>query len=224
MDAVRILVVEDNPETSKNIRLYLQHHGYQCQCTSSGSAGLALALEGDFNLVILDVMLPDLNGYEVCRRIKAVLNLPVIMLTARTEDMDLVNGFNCGADDYLKKPYSNKELMARVANLLRRHQVRNPTTAGPFRWDEQACQAWVNKVALPLTKTEFQILHTFLKSPGRVYSRDHLFQQCFDQASESSDRTVDVHVHNLRKKIVKAGLEKHGISSVYGLGYKWMLP
>lgn len=225
MTAYRVLVIEDNEETAKNIRLYLTHHGYQCQLTHSGAAGLAMFAQERFHLIILDIMLPDLNGYEVCERVRQKSDIPIIMLTAKVTDGDLVHGFEQGANDYVKKPYSNKELMARVKAHLRGYAPENePQQIGPFALDKEKCLISFEKTPLKLTKTEFLLFQCLLEAPGRVFSRDHLCTVCFADTHESIDRTVDVHVHNLRKKILRAGLKKHGVTSVYGLGYKWELP
>ena len=220
----RILVVEDNAETAKNIRMYVEHNGFSCQVTHSGLAAVAMMRQERFHLVVLDVMLPDLNGYQVCQHIRAFSDVPIIMLTAKVEDSDLEKGLEQGADDYIKKPYSNKELVARIKAHLRRQGSAEVHTIGPFHVDPDARQVSCSDRPLGLTKTEFQLILAMLKAPSRVFTRHQLFALCSDHESEHSDRKVDVHIHNLRKKITATGLEQHGIISVYGVGYKWVAP
>ena len=222
MEKQRILVFEDNVETARNIRLYLEHHGYHCEISHTGSAGLALLLKEHFHLVILDIMLPDMDGYRICERIRRSSDLPIIMLTARVEDRDLVKGLGRGADDYIKKPYSNKELVARVQAHLRRYAPKgDQARVGPFEWCPGDRRIRHGDRDLGLTKTEYLLFQCLLQAPGRIFSRDQLCDICFDEHGENLDRTIDVHIHNLRKKITAAGLKRHGIKTVYGLGYKW---
>lgn len=220
----KILVIEDNIDTAQTIKLYMQHNEFDCDIVHSGAKGLLMFEQGSFDLVILDRMLPDLNGVLVCEHIRQSSNVPIIMLTAKVSDSDLVDGLTAGADEYVKKPYSNKELVARVKAHLRRSEGRNEThTLGFFTLDKQACTVSVSGQVMTLTKTEYLIMQCLLLSPGQVFSRDQLFETAFGNTHESIDRTVDVHLHNLRKKIVNAGQKQHGIQSVYGLGYKLVL-
>ena len=225
MEKQRILVFEDNEATAENIRLYLEHHGYDCHICANGAAGLALLAEQPFHLVILDIMLPDMDGYQICERIRRCHDLPIIMLTARVEDRDLVKGLGLGADDYMKKPYSNKELVARVQAHLRRHGPKlEPRRIGPFTHHPGERRILHEGRDLGLTKTEYLLFEAMLLAPGRVFSRDQLCDICGEDGSENLDRTIDVHVHNLRKKVSAAGLAKHGIKAVYGQGYRWEKP
>ena len=220
-----ILIIEDNAETTKNIRLYLEHHGFACLVAHLGSAGLALLEQSAIDLVILDVMLPDMSGLEVCRRIRTRSKVPVIMLTARVGSGDLVDGLDSGADEYVKKPFINKELVARVKAHLRRTPARQaPRKAGPFEICPEKHQVLLDQRNLDLTKTEFMLFQALLSAPERVFSRERLCAICGDEAQIAVDRAVDVHIHNIRKKVSAAGLKDHGITSVYGLGYKWVMP
>jgi DNA-binding response OmpR family regulator len=220
-----ILIIEDNLDTTRNIRMYLEHHGFTCQAAHLGAAGLAMEKQERFSLVILDVMLPDMSGFEVCRQIRDRSDMPIIMLTARVESQDLIHGLECGADEYVRKPFSNKELVARVkAHLRRAPTTASPRSAGPFEiWSERQ-QILVDQQDLGLTRTEFNLLEALLKAPEKVFSRERLCQLGGDDLQNGIDRAVDVHIHNIRKKAVAAGLETHGIVSVYGLGYKWVMP
>ncbi len=226
MTETHILLIEDNLETAKTIKLYLEHSQYQCDLESSGEQGLAAFFRKSYGLVILDRMLPDLNGVAVCEGIRERSDVPIIMLTAKVSDDDLIDGLNAGADEYVKKPYSNKELVARVNAHLRRSGIqanspREPVVrVGPYSLNVRDTAIFSNDVALPLTKTEYLIFEKLLKSPSQVFSREQLFLAAFDAAHDSIDRTVDVHLHNLRAKIKRTGLKDHGIQSVYGVGYR----
>nr|WP_279382621.1 response regulator transcription factor [Acanthopleuribacter pedis] len=217
------MIVEDNVETARNICLYMEHHGFSCQVTASGAAAVALAKQMPFDLVILDVMLPDLDGFSVCEQIRAQSDMPIIMLTARAESGDLVEGLQRGADEYVKKPYSNKELVARVkAHLRRRQPAATARRIGPFEIDDAAFSARCLDQSLRLTRTEFRLLAAMVRAPERVFSRDQLCRLGLEDPAASGDRGIDVHIHNLRRKITHAGLVNHGITAVYGLGYKWV--
>lgn len=225
MAQIHLLIVEDNPETARNICLYMEHQGFACTVTASGAAAVALAKQDAFDLVILDVMLPDLDGFAVCTQIRATADVPIIMLTARVESSDLVLGLDCGADEYVKKPYSNKELVARVkAHLRRRQPPARFLEIGPLRIDAAGRRIFHLDRDLALTRTEYRLLAALIQAPERVFSRDQLATIGFDEPSDVADRTVDVHIHNLRRKLTGAGMEKHGLAAVYGMGYKWVRP
>ena len=221
-----ILVIEDNIDTAQNIKLYMQHNKFHCDVVHSGAKGVVQFQQNQYHLVILDWMLPDLNGVAVCRQIREVSQVPVIMLTAKVSDNDLVEGLEAGADEYVKKPYSNKELVARVKAHLRRHGTTgqdDKQVIGSFTLSRSNCTISINQQPLTLTKTEYVIMQSLLEAPEKVFSREQLFNIAFGDSHESIDRTIDVHLHNLRKKIRQAGLKDHGIQSVYGLGYKWLI-
>ncbi len=225
MQQIQLLIVEDNPETARNICLYMEHQGFVCTVTASGAAAVALAKQGAFDLVILDVMLPDLDGFAVCAQIRETVDVPIIMLTARVESGDLVQGLDCGADEYVKKPYNNKELVARVkAHLRRRRAPARYQDIGPLRIDAAGRRIFHADRDLGLTRTEYRLLVALIQAPERVFSRDQLAVIGFEEPSGVADRTVDVHIHNLRRKLTRAGMEQHGISAVYGMGYKWVKP
>lgn len=225
MQQIQLLIVEDNPETARNICLYMEHQGFDCTVTASGAAAVALAKQESFDLVILDVMLPDLDGFAVCAQIRETGDVPIIMLTARVESSDLVQGLDCGADEYVKKPYNNKELVARVkAHLRRRQPSTRVLQVGPLHIDAAGRRIFHESCDLGLTRTEYRLLAALIQAPERVFSRDQLAVIGFDEPSAVADRTVDVHIHNLRRKLTAAGMEKHGLSAVYGMGYKWVKP
>lgn len=214
------MIIEDNLETAKNIQLFLEHHHFNCMLTHTGQSGIKAFQSSHYDLVILDIMLPDGNGFQVCELIRQSSQVPIIMLTAKIAEQDLIKGLNCGADDYIKKPYSNKELVARVQAHLRRNTKSKAVELGPYRMNVEQRSLKVNDKELNLTRSEFQFAQALLQQPGRVFSREQLFDQVNEETSESFDRVVDVHMHNLRKKIKAAGISDHKIKSVYGIGYK----
>lgn len=214
-------MVEDNVETATNIRLFLEHNEFQCELAHTGTAGIEQFKPDMHDLVILDIMLPDLTGYEVCKHIRQFSQVPIIMLTAKVTDQDLSVGLDIGADDYIRKPYSNKELVARVKAHLRRYRNHGQSSGvGPYVNNTTNQTIAVNGNPLTLTGTEYKLMNVLLASPGRVFTREQLYIAVFEHTHESFERTIDVHLHNLRKKIQKAGLIEHGIKSVYGSGYK----
>lgn len=216
-----ILIVEDNVDTAKNIQLFLEHHGMTCLVSYSGAEGIEAFVSGKFDLVMLDIMLPDGDGFYVCEQIRQYSDVPIIMLTAKVSDDDLTKGLAIGADDYIRKPYSNKEMVARVKAHLRRH-VKNEELliVGPYQHNIANQSISVDGKELALTRTECKLLVQLLSSPARVFSREQLFLLVFEDTHESFERTIDVHLHNIRKKVTQTGLEVHGIKSVYGIGYK----
>lgn len=216
-----ILIVEDNLETAKNIQLFLTHHGYQCHLATTGKSAIEHASQNTYDLIVLDVMLPEGNGLIVCKTIRMTSNVPIIMLTAKVEEKDLISGLNAGADDYIKKPYSNKELVARIKTHLRRYLgTEDILQVGPYTLNKESRSVSANGHVLKLTRTELELLSLLLNQPNRVYSREHLISLACPHPEESFDRTVDVHFHNIRRKIKTTGLAEHGISAVYGIGYK----
>ena len=229
MAKINILVIEDNIDTAQNIKLYMEHNGFNCTVVHCGLLGVEAFVKGGHDLVVLDRMLPGLDGIAVCKQIRKLSNVPIIMLTAKISDHDLVDGLSSGADEYVKKPYSNKELIARVKAHLRRSESLVAVTEdvvhiADYSINKRACIIQFNQQTLTLTKTEYLILAKLLSSPRQVFTREQLFLAAFDSTHESIDRTIDVHLHNLRHKVAKIASQsnntKHGIKSVYGMGYK----
>jgi len=224
-----ILIIEDNIDTAKNIKLYVEYNGFNSDVVHCGLVGVKAFISGSYDLVIIDRMLPGLNGLEVCKKIRITSNVPIIMLTAKISDHDLVEGLSAGADEYVKKPYSNKELIARIKAHFRRSESLNPSSSnkdshysvGNYVLNKNTCTIEFNKQDLLLTKTEYLILEKLISAPKQVFTREQLFLTAFDATHESIDRTIDVHMHNLRNKIAKIDKDKsHGIKSIYGVGYK----
>lgn len=220
-----ILVVDDEPRILDIVCAYLEKEGYQTRRATRGQEALEIFREEEVALVILDLMLPDLTGEEICRQIRLKNNTPILMLTAKVDRDSIVHGLNLGADDYVTKPFDGKILVARVKALLRR-QSSQAIPAEQFIFGEGHLEvdldrktASRNGLALPLTPMEFEILGLMARHPGRLFSRDELIMRAIGYDYDGSDRTIDVHIKNIRQKIDDA--EHKYIRTVYGLGYRF---
>ncbi len=223
----RILIIEDDPDTTELIRLYLVRDGHQVLTASDGVQGLRLAQEDAPDLIVLDLMLPRMDGLEVCRRVRQNSQTPIIMLTARVEEEDRLGGLDMGADDYVTKPFTPRELAARVRAVLRR-AARDAMDRGPsfisyegINVDIKSQQTSIDGALLSLTRTEFRLLVTFLREPGRVFSREEIISRVYGYDFEGFDRAVDSHVHNLRRKLNTASGNLRYIHTAYGSGYRF---
>jgi two-component system response regulator BaeR len=216
-----ILVVEDEPKLAEIEREYLERAGFATHVLASGSEVAAWVREQRPALVVLDLMLPGKDGLDVCRELRTFSDVPIVMVTARVDEIDRLLGLEIGADDYVCKPFSPRELVARIRAILRRASARDASPAARgFELDELRYEARVDGRPLDLTPVEFRLLKTLLDSPGRVWTRQQLLDRLYDDHRVVSDRTVDSHVKNLRRKIeaIRPGAE--AIRSVYGVGYK----
>jgi two-component system alkaline phosphatase synthesis response regulator PhoP len=225
MASKKVLVVDDDVKTVELVRLYLDRDGYQVLTAYDGVEALRLARESYPDLIVLDLMLPDIDGLEVCRTLRHESDVPIIMLTARTTDQDKLTGLDLGADDYVTKPFSPKELAARVRAVLR----RLPGERGPeeIKIDELSMnftthEAWFADRPLSLTSVEFKLLGILAKEPGRVFSRANLIEEALGYDFEGFDRTIDVHILNLRRKLEPDPSHPRYIKTVYGVGYKFV--
>lgn len=223
----RIAIVEDEAELASLIEYNLTRSGYEAQ-VFTGAAGTMKALEAaNANLIVLDVMLPDLDGFELCRQIRASAALsrtPVLFLTARSDEVDRVLGLEIGGDDYMTKPFSPRELIARVKAHLRRGEMDSGPGAsevGPFRLDRTARRLFLNDREIELTSTEFNLLEFFLTHPGRAYSRDQLLEAVWGEQRFVTPRTVDVHVRRLREQIEEQPDNPKHLTTVRGFGYRF---
>lgn len=217
----RILIVEDETKISEVLRTYLETAGYSTHVLDDGRAVVDWVRKENPSLIVLDVMLPGKDGLEICREIRTFSPVPIIMVTARVEEIDRLLGLEMGADDYVCKPFSPREVVARVkANLRRSVAVADPVTAGGFEIDELRHVARLDGKKLELTRVEFRILLALLDPPGRVLSRDQLLDRMYDDQRIVGDRTVDSHMTNLRRKLQAVRNDAECIHSVYGLGYK----
>ena len=201
----KILVVDDERVLVKGIKFNLENEGYQVQVGYDGEEAVELAREGRFDLIILDLMMPKIDGLQACMRIREFSNVPVIMLTARSEDTDKIIGFECGADDYITKPFNILELKARVRALLRRSgaavqkQIGEQLSLGHIRLDSGARAAWKDGELVELTAKEFDLMELLMRNPGRVYSRENLLNVVWGYEYIGDFRTVDVHIRRLRE-------------------------
>lgn len=220
--AVRVLVVEDEPKMADLLRRGLIEEGYAVDVASDGPTGYQAATVCDYDAVVLDVMLPEMSGFEVCQRWRRRQNwVPVLMLTARGAIADRVTGLDGGADDYLTKPFHLDELFARLRSLIRRGPTPRPTvlTAGALRADPASRRCWRGGVEIDLTTKEFGLLELLMRRPGTVLTRELLMEHCWDFAYESRSNVIDVHIRALRDKIDRPfGLRS--IETVRGIGYR----
>ncbi len=221
----QILLVEDDARLAELTRTYLARYGHEVVVASLGVQGLALARRADFHVVLLDLMLPDMDGMELCRSLRAFSDVPVIMLTARGEEADRILGLELGADDYLAKPFSPRELLARIRAVVRRHMgrvgpSRQMLVVGALRLDPSARQTWLGEEAVELTAYEFDLLYALAQHAGRPLGRERLMDLARGSGEEAFDRSVDVHVSRLRKKLGDDSQRPHIIKTVRGIGYQ----
>jgi two-component system alkaline phosphatase synthesis response regulator PhoP len=221
--AKTIMVVDDDAKTVDLVKLYLERDGHKVVTAYDGLEAMRVFKEHHPNLAVLDVMLPGMDGVEICRRLRAESDVPIIMLTARTRDEDKLMGLDTGADDYVTKPFSPGELAARVRAIFR----RLPTERGPaeirhgeFFMNFPKREVYLGDRQLSLTAVEFKILAAFLREPGRVFDRADLIAKAFGYEFDSFDRAIDVHIFNLRRKIEPDPKHPTYIKTIYGAGYK----
>ncbi len=223
MAGKRVLVVDDDIKTVELVRLYLERDGYRIFTAYDGVEALRLARESHPDLIVLDLMLPGIDGLKVCRTIRAESDVPIIMLTAKTTDQDKLVGLELGADDYVTKPFSPRELAARVRAVLRRLPgERGPAKVkhGKLTVNFLKQEAFLAGRLLNLTTVEFKLLGALVKEPGRVFSRAQLIESALGYDFEGFDRTIDVHILNLRRKLEPDPHHPRYIKTVYGAGYK----
>jgi DNA-binding response OmpR family regulator len=221
--ARRILIVEDDAKTAASVDIYLRHDGFRTELARSGTEALHKARDGKPDLIVLDLMLPGLGGVELCWTLRAESAVPIIMLTARSTEHDKLLGLEIGADDYITKPFSPRELVARVRVVLRRLEPpQDKIGSGDLVLDPAARELVVRGETVALTAAEFRLVEILVRAPGRVFSRDELMQRAFGDSHDRLDRTIDVHIKNLRKKIEADRSNPTRIVTVFGLGYKFV--
>lgn len=221
---MKILVVDDEELLVKGIKFNLQNEGYEVLTGSNGLDAIELAKNPDVSLIVLDIMMPEVDGLEACRQIREFSDVPIIMLTARTEDMDKLLGFEHGADDYLTKPFNILELKARIRALLRRSAAnmskKTRITIGSITIDTQERNAYKDGVLVDLTAREFDVVELLIKNPNRVYSRENLLDTVWGYEAYRSDaRTVDVHIRRIREKLEKVPASPEYFMTKWGVGY-----
>jgi Response regulators consisting of a CheY-like receiver domain and a winged-helix DNA-binding domain len=228
-DAKTILVVDDEVKIVEVVEAYLKKEGFQVLTAENGEKALALFKDEVVHLIVLDLMLPKISGEEVCNKIRATSDIPIIMLTAKSEEDEKIEGLAIGADDYLTKPFSARELVGRVRALIRRAYKDSTPLADYLIFNDGDLEVDIKKMKVKkrgqyvsLTANEFKILLALLVNPGQVFSREQLVQKAFGIDYEGFDRTVDSHIKNIRQKIEDNHKEPKYIITVYGMGYKFV--
>ncbi len=228
MAGVKILVVDDEPSISEVVKLYLVREGFDATVVDDGQSALNLLESDPPDLLILDVMLPGVDGYEITRQVRATSSIPIILLTARRDEIDRILGLELGADDYVVKPFSTRELVSRVKAVLRRTQQTpvppggdQPVTCGNIHIDPRTRRATVAGKEIPLTVKEFDLLWMFTSNPNQVFNRDQLLDQVWGVSEFIDASTVTVHVRRLREKIEQDPSSPQHIITVWGVGYRF---
>ncbi|MFC5700276.1 response regulator transcription factor [Cohnella faecalis] len=223
-----ILIVEDEPSIAKLQRDYLEASGFRTEIAPNGELGLERGLSGKFDMIVLDLMLPRMNGFEVCRQIRDNLDVPILMVTARREDIDMIRGLGLGADDYITKPFKPAELVARVKAHLSRYErlkglsgLTNEVEVREIRMDPDSRRVFVRDAEVTLTTKEFELLHFLAIHPNRVFSKDQLFERIWGIDAMGDTQTVTVHVRKLREKIEADAANPVYIETVWGAGYRF---
>lgn len=223
-----ILVIEDDLKTANLLSLYLRQAGYKVDSANDGYTGLDMARRLQPDLIVLDLMLPNLDGLDVCRLVRMESNIPIIILTAKSTESDVLHGLELGADDYIAKPFSPREVVARVKTVLRRvqehlmHNGQKELQFGDLAINLTRHEVSIKEQVVHLTPKEFKLLETLAKDPGRAFTRLELVERAFGYDYEGLERTVDAHVMNLRKKIEKDHTNPNYVETVYGVGYRFM--
>ena len=222
--AQRVLVVEDDRKISDLLQNYLRASGYEAIAAYDGRDALRQIERQVPDVVILDLMLPGMDGISVCKAVRAFSDVPILMLTARIDEVDRLLGLDTGADDYVCKPFAPREVIARIRALLRRAEGRVKTSTKPWEIEDASFRISWRGQWLPLTRIEFMMFRLLLSRPGRVYSRDQLLASVHDSQHDISDRAIDTHIKNLRKKVQAVDQGHDCIASVYGVGYRFDIP
>lgn len=224
--ARRVLVVDDEKLIVKGIRFSLEQEGMEVECAYDGEEAYNMALNGNYDIILLDVMLPKMNGFEVCQLIRERSQVPIVMLTAKGDDMDKILGLEYGADDYITKPFNILEVKARIKAIMRRTTVRdevkpvsNVIESGDLKVDCDGRRVYIKDREMNLTAKEFDIIELLVKNPNKVYSREKLLEMIWGSDYPGDARTVDVHVRRLREKIEENPSEPRYVHTKWGVGY-----
>ncbi len=223
---MKILIVEDEASIAEVVSAYAKRDGYETVIASDGVEALEIFERDGIDLVILDLMLPKLNGEEVCRRIREKSSVPVIMLTAKSSESDVVYGLDIGANDYVAKPFSPRVLMARIRTQLRQKETRDNIASGSvvdgrIEIDPERVEIRKDGLPIPVTKSEFLIFSTLVSRPIRTWSREEIIRTALGDDYDGFDRTIDTYIKNLRKKLAEPGHENGWIKTIYGFGYRF---
>lgn len=224
MNSRKILIIEDEVKVASLLSDYLKNSGFESQSLHNGNEAIALYKSYQPALILLDLMLPGKDGLSICKEIRNISNVPIIMITARVEEIDRLLGLELGADDYICKPFSPREVVARVKAVLHRIDsisMRTPDNS-VIKLDDEKLIATVMGKKLNLTPVEYRILSSFNANPGRVFSREQLLDSAYSDYRVVSDRTIDSHIKNLRKKLSENAPDINWIESVYGVGYRFV--
>ncbi|NIK69064.1 MULTISPECIES: response regulator transcription factor [unclassified Paenibacillus] len=228
----RILIIEDDPVIAEVQKDYLVAHGFEVDMAERGDSGLELSLQGEYDLILLDLMLPSMDGYEVCRRIREASNVPILIVSAKKEEIDKIRGFGLGADDYILKPFGLGELVARVKAHLSRYerlvgqgqnkQRRDELRLNGIRIEKPSRRVFVNEREVPFTAKEYDLLLYLVTHPNRVFRKEDLFEQIWGMDAIGSDHaTVTVHISKLREKIERDPSKPQYVETIWGVGYRF---
>ncbi|MGM0897009.1 MAG: response regulator transcription factor [Bacillota bacterium] len=223
MNVHKILLIDDEKRMLDLLALYLSPHQYICTKAQGAHDALQYLEKEAFDLVLLDIMMPGMSGFELCAKIRSFSDVPIIMLTAREQQEDIIKGLKLGADDYITKPFNEEELLARIEALLRRQAPKNIIEVNGLKWNEERFELSYHNTPIKMTPKEFFMVGQLLKNPAKVFTRDQLIQLIWGYDSETEGRTIDSHVRNVREKIRQSGfpVDKHFLT-VWGVGYKWI--
>lgn len=224
----KLLIIEDETVIAEVEKDYFEAHGFEAHIAASGDVGLRMALEGTYDLIVLDLMLPKTDGYEICRQVRAVSDIPILMVSAKKEDVDKIRGLGLGADDYVIKPFSLGELVARVKAHLARYErlvgrgeaKKDEIQIGGIRIDKLSRRVYVNEKEIALTTKEYDLLYYMAQHPNRVFSKEQLFENIWGLDSLGDLPTVTVHISKLRDKIELNPSKPQYIETVWGVGYR----
>ena len=219
-----VMIVEDEEKLASLLGDYLRQSGFDSVWLANGTEVVPRVREAIPDLILLDLMLPGRDGLEICKEIRTFSQVPIIMITARVEEIDRLLGLELGADDYICKPFSPREVVARVKSVLRRAGEHHPPPSSPLVLDPDRFRATLKGHDLDLTAVEFKLLHFLYQNPGRIYSRTQLMDRIYSDQRIVSDRTIDSHIKKLRKKIAAVAPDDELIHSIYGVGYKYESP
>jgi DNA-binding response OmpR family regulator len=224
----KILIIEDELTIAELERDYLEINGYQADIASDGEQGLALGLQGDYDLIVLDLMLPRMNGFDICKQIREKRDIPILMVTAKKEDIDIIRGLGLGADDYITKPFKPGELVARVKAHLSRYErligskeVRDLVVIRGLTIDSGSRRVLLNELEILLTTKEFDLLYFLAMNPNHVFSKDQLFERLWGLDAVGDTQTVTVHIRKLREKIEADAANPQYIETIWGAGYRF---
>ncbi|WP_096271117.1 response regulator transcription factor [Paucisalibacillus globulus] len=224
----KILIIEDETSIAELERDYLEVNGFESIIASTGEEGLQKALSEDYDLILLDLMLPGIDGFELCKQIRKVRDIPILMVTARKADIDIIRGFDRGADDYIEKPFNPNELVARVKahlaryeRLVKQHQPKKEIQFRGLSIDQNARQVFIHNKEVQLTAKEFDLLLFLAMNPNRVFSKDDLFERIWGIDSVGDISTVTVHIRKIREKIEVDPSNPEFIETIWGVGYRF---